>query len=105
MYLCGQKNEIYVKNAAYLITTNCQNRFPFFEEDIFCNILVDNIAKYQQIKPLPPTETEKIPFELPEGWVWCHLKTLAKYIIDCPHSTPEFQTTGINCIDTTCNSQ
>ena len=26
-------------------------RFPFFEEDIFCNILIDNVALCQRIKP------------------------------------------------------
>ena len=42
---------IYIKNAAYLLTTNCQGRFPFFKEDIFCNILIDNIAICQKLKP------------------------------------------------------
>lgn len=42
---------IYIKYAPYFITTNTKNRFPFFEEDIFCNILIDVIANCQKIKP------------------------------------------------------
>lgn len=41
---------IHIKKAAYHITTNSQNRFPYFEEDIFCNIFIDCIANYQKIK-------------------------------------------------------
>jgi REP element-mobilizing transposase RayT len=42
---------IYIKNAAYLLTTNCEKWFPYFVEDVFCNILIDNIAICQRIKP------------------------------------------------------
>lgn len=42
---------IHIKKAAYHITTNCQSRFPYFEEDIFCNILIDSLANCQKIKP------------------------------------------------------
>ena len=42
---------IHIKKAAYLITNVTQGRFPFFEEDVFCNILIDNIAACQKIKP------------------------------------------------------
>jgi len=45
------KKRIYVKNAPYFLTTNTNNRYPFFEEDIFCNILIDVLAKCQKIKP------------------------------------------------------
>lgn len=45
------KKRIYIQNAPYFLTTNPRNRFPFFEEDIFCNILIDVIAKVQKIKP------------------------------------------------------
>ena len=42
---------IHVKKAVYFITWNVQDRFPFFEEDIFCNVMIDNIANCQKIKP------------------------------------------------------
>ena len=28
-----------------------------------------------------------MPFEVPEGWVWCRLKDITELIEDCPHST------------------
>lgn len=30
--------------------------------------------KIKKEKPLPPITPEEIPFELPEGWVWCRMK-------------------------------
>ncbi|MCB0521690.1 MAG: transposase [Lewinellaceae bacterium] len=41
---------IHVKGAAYHATTVCQNRYPFFQEDIFCNVLLDVIANSMKIK-------------------------------------------------------
>lgn len=41
---------IHIKNAPYFLTTNTFNRFPFFTEDVFCNILIDVIANCQQLK-------------------------------------------------------
>ncbi|MCB0588214.1 MAG: transposase [Phaeodactylibacter sp.] len=41
---------IHIKRAAYLITTNCKGRFPFFEEDILCNILIDAIESCRKMK-------------------------------------------------------
>jgi len=32
--------------------------------------------KIKKQKPLPPINEEEIPFELPEGWVWCRLNEL-----------------------------
>jgi len=32
--------------------------------------------KIKKQKPLPPISEEEIPFELPEGWVWCRLGEL-----------------------------
>jgi len=31
--------------------------------------------KIKKEKPLPPIEDDEIPYELPEGWVWCRLGT------------------------------
>jgi len=42
---------IYIPKAPYFITTNPNFRYPFFEEDIFCNILMDVIAECQKMKP------------------------------------------------------
>ena len=42
---------IYIRNAAYLITMVTRERISFFSEEIFCNILIDNIGICQKIKP------------------------------------------------------
>ena len=41
---------IYVKGAAYHLTTCCQNKYPYFQEDIFCNVLIDVMANSMKIK-------------------------------------------------------
>ncbi len=33
-------------------------------------------GKMRKEKPLPPITEEEIPFELPEGWVWCYINEL-----------------------------
>jgi len=58
--------------------------------------------KIKKQKPLPPVTEDEIPFELPEGWVWCRTEEICTYTVDCPHSTPKFTDNGNNCIDTTC---
>lgn len=35
--------------------------------------------KIKKEKPLPPITKEEIPFELPEGWVWCRLGEITTY--------------------------
>jgi type I restriction enzyme S subunit len=35
--------------------------------------------KIRKSKPLPPVGAEEMPFELPEGWVWCRLKELGAF--------------------------
>jgi len=42
---------IHISGAAYHITTNPKFRSPFFEEDIFCEILYDVIFHCMTIKP------------------------------------------------------
>jgi type I restriction enzyme S subunit len=34
--------------------------------------------KIRKEKPLPPITQEEIPFELPDGWVWCYISELAE---------------------------
>jgi type I restriction enzyme, S subunit len=38
---------------------------------------------------------------LPPGWEWVSVAGIAAEVVDCPHSTPKFQTTGFPCVDTT----
>jgi len=35
--------------------------------------------KIRKEKPLPPISEDEIPFELPEGWVWCRFQDLVSY--------------------------
>ena len=41
---------------------------------------------------------------MPDGWAWCRLRNFCVTIVDCPHSTPHYQTTPTSCwaIDTNC---
>lgn len=36
--------------------------------------------KIKKEKPLPPITEEEIPFDLPEGWVWCRLGEIASIV-------------------------
>lgn len=54
-------------------------------------------GKYKE--PAAPDTTD-LP-ELPEGWVWATVDSVCEQIVDCPHSTPRFQSEGLPCIDTT----
>jgi len=44
--------------------------------------------------PLPPVTPEEMPFELPEGWVWCRLGDLTYQITDGTHQTPTYTKNG-----------
>jgi len=45
-------------------------------------------GKLKRDKPLAPVTADEIPYELPEGWSWCRLKDVCKYITDGEHQTP-----------------
>ena len=40
----------YFSDAIYHITNNTHNRFPYFEEEIFCNIFLDNLVHFSRLK-------------------------------------------------------
>ena len=51
----------------------------------------DQLVKEKKIKaekPLPPIEADKVPFELPEGWVWTYLGESMLKITDGTHHSP-----------------
>lgn len=50
--------------------------------------------KIKKSKPLKPVSEEEMPFELPEGWIWCRMQ---KYldIRDGTHDTPKYVKDGI----------
>jgi type I restriction enzyme S subunit len=37
-------------------------------------------GKIKKQKPLPPISKDEIPYELPDGWVWCRFGDICKYI-------------------------
>lgn len=46
-------------------------------------------------KPLPITAGDEDPFELPAGWVWATLDSLASQITDGAHHTPNYVQAGV----------
>ncbi len=51
--------------------------------------------KIKADKPLPPITAEEMPFELPEGWVWCRLGEVCSHISDIDHNMPRAVDKGI----------
>lgn len=49
---------------------------------------------------LRPISESDIPNELPESWVWVRAESICEVIVDCPHSTPIFVSSGVICLDT-----
>lgn len=37
-------------------------------------------GKLKKEKPLPPITKDEVPYDLPDGWVWCRLNDLCEYI-------------------------
>ena len=52
-------------------------------------------GKIKKEKPLPEITEDEKPFDLPEGWEWCRLGTIAFYITDGTHSRPNYISDGI----------
>ena len=50
-------------------------------------------------EPATP-DTTALP-DLPEGWVWATIEAISAAIVDCPHSTPIWTTSGRICVRTT----
>jgi type I restriction enzyme S subunit len=57
-------------------------------------------GKIKRAKPLAEITADEKPFELPAGWEWARLDDVSIAIVDCPHSTAKFVSTGLLCIDT-----
>jgi type I restriction enzyme S subunit len=45
-------------------------------------------------------EANDEPFPLPSGWRWSHLERLATHVVDCPHATPKYTSSGYPAIRT-----
>lgn len=54
-------------------------------------------GKIKKEKPLPPILEDEIPYDLPEGWVWCRLYDYCD-VRDGTHDTPRYVKDGIPLI-------
>lgn len=58
--------------------------------------------KIKKEKALPPITAEEIPFELPEGWVWCRLGDISTYLNGKGFNSTDFKKNiGVKCIKIT----
>ena len=51
--VCSHSNSqkrIYLKNYIYFVITITHKRFPYFEEDIFCRLFIDDLLFCQELK-------------------------------------------------------
>jgi type I restriction enzyme S subunit len=52
-------------------------------------------GKIKRDKPLPPVAETEVPFDLPTGWAWVTLDSLASQITDGAHHTPNYVQAGV----------
>jgi type I restriction enzyme S subunit len=57
--------------------------------------------KIKKEKPLPAITEDEIPFEIPEGWVWCNLISVCIKVTDGFHHTPTKRDAGFIYISAT----
>jgi type I restriction enzyme S subunit len=50
-----------------------QNPVDGHAKDLLAQIKAEKAKLGKKEKPLPPIKPEEIPFEIPQGWVWCRL--------------------------------
>ena len=91
------------QQAAYLHPNqHCQ--FGAVVNFFLCDRISCDNRYYETIDGKTTDITEEIPFDIPDSWAWCRLRNFCITIVDCPHSTPHYQTTPTSCwaIDTNC---
>ena len=52
-------------------------------------------GKIKKEKSLPPITDDKIPFSIPDSWIWCRLGTILEKLTDGTHSTPKYVSSGV----------
>jgi type I restriction enzyme S subunit len=65
-----------------------QNPADGHAKDLLAHIKAEKAKLGKKEKPLPTIKPEEIPFEIPEGWVWCRLGEVCEKITDGFHNTP-----------------
>ncbi len=62
--------------------------------ELLRRIQAEKAATGKKEKPLPPVKAEEMPFELPEGWLWCNMMEVSSQITDGEHLTPQKTASG-----------
>ena len=55
----------------------------------------DDNCYYEHIVGRAQDELVEVPFDIPDTWEWCRLKTILNLLTDGTHSTPKYTTNGI----------
>ncbi len=55
----------------------------------------DDNCYYEHITGRAQDEPVEVPFDIPDTWEWCRLKTILNLLTDGTHSTPKYTTNGI----------
>ena len=55
-------------------------------------------GKIKKEKPLSPIIEDKIPYDLPDGWVWCRLGNFIKIIAGMSYKKDFVQTSGVRIL-------
>lgn len=85
---------IYVKGAAYHLTTCTQHNYPYFQEDIFCNVLIDVIANSMKIK-----QFELLGFKINPDHMHIALQPTGRFSFsEIMHNIKRISSTHINLI-------
>lgn len=46
----NSQKRIYLEEGIYFVTSNTNNRYPYFEEEIFCEVFMENLEICRQLK-------------------------------------------------------
>lgn len=60
----------------------------------------NRVKKVKGTKNHSPLTEDDHPGTLPPSWEWARTDDICEVIVDCPHSTPKFISSGIPCLDT-----
>lgn len=83
------------------LTAHWRNAHPEVEPatELLSRIQAEKAAlvkakKIRKEKPLPPVDEAEVPFEVPEGWVWCYAQNCCLKITDGTHHSPPNNESG-----------
>ena len=82
------------------LTTQWRQANPNQEpaSELLRRIQAEKAATGKKEKPLPPVKAEEMPFELPEGWVWCRLGEICSFLNGYAFKSELFKNAGIKLL-------